>query len=903
MTTVLRSLCPAVCCIFIVNPLHSQASGEPRQTPEAVKPLLDEQGDALPDGAIRRLGSTRYRFGGNVTTAALSPDGKTLAIGTGMDFVVLADAASGRETGKIRIPGGFGIQNVVFSPDGKALAILGYGPGIRLVEVPSGKQIAQVQPQNQQNMRAAWLVFAGDGKTVSGSIENFNQNKFSVHVWEAASGKETAKVEVVQNNQIKSALSHDGALLATWGYYNPRPNELMNANGNTPEHGRTIQIWQVKDAKEIHKIKLDRQNISHVAFAPDSKTFAVASGVASFHIIETASGKELRKFAGRRGQVSHLAYTNDGKTLVAGGMDGTVQSWEAKTGKRLSLSEGAPWIRLFSLALPKTGEILALTSQGQALELREAVAGKSLAPMLGHHYWVRSLAFAADGKTLVSAGADGKICWWDVATGKETRTLAVRDDGYSPYGGYTSGYTPYSGHNGFPGRIGMSAISGNGRFLATGNEYGMNSVRMWDLTTGKAMCDFDAVRNNGPSSFAFSPDGSRLAALGNNGVLLWDVTSGEELPTLPFKRDPKMNNNMGGSNGGSLAFSLNGKRLAAAHNYYERNTGQQYSEVYLWQVEGAKEVRKIDKAFYNMGSLAFSPDGETLAIPMQDRTVLLVKGSTGKEAGRLDAGNNNFFQTLVFSPDGRTLAAGLNNTISYPAGSMQPNQKVRVAIWEIASSQIRREFTGHQNTIGALAFSPDGKTLASGSFDTTILLWDLTGAASDKLSSMGAEDLERIWADLSQKDAKTPYEGLVRMLAHAEPTLDFLRKNLTPAKASEVSVQEVDKLVGDLDAEKFLVRAKATKTLEHLGPVAAEALKNVLKGQPNLEQQRRIELLLEKLERAVLTSDELRAVRAVEALEKIGTQPARELLQTLSTGAAHAKLTQEAKTALDRLAH
>src|SRR5262249_49038007 len=161
---------------------------------------------------------------------------------------------------------------------------------------------------NQQNMRTAWLAFSGDGKTVSGSIENFNQNKFSVHVWEAATGKETANVEVVQNNQIKSALSHDGALLATWGYYTPRPNELMNANGNTPEHGRTIQIWQVNSGKEIHRIKLDRQNISHVAFAPDAKTFAVASGVASFHIFETETGKEIRKFAGRRGQISHLAF-------------------------------------------------------------------------------------------------------------------------------------------------------------------------------------------------------------------------------------------------------------------------------------------------------------------------------------------------------------------------------------------------------------------------------------------------------------------------------------------------------------------------------------------------------------------------------------------------------------------
>src|SRR5439155_25809918 len=116
----------------------------------------------------------------------------------------------------------------------------------------------------------------------------------------------------------------------------------------------------------------------------------------------------------------------------------------------------------------------------------------------------------------------------------------------------------------------------------------------------------------------------------------------------------------------------------------------------------------------------------------------------------------------------------------------------------------------------------DGKTLASGSFDTTILLWDLTGVANGKFSPLGAEEMEQIWSVLAQKDAKAPYQGLLRMLAHPEPALEFLRNHLMPVKSAGVTAQEVDKLVADLDAEEFKVRNKASKTLEHLGPLAAE---------------------------------------------------------------------------------
>src|SRR5262249_27151773 len=145
----------------------------------------------------------------------------------------------------------------------------------------------------------------------------------------------------------------------------------------------------------------------------------------------------------------------------------------------------------------------------------------------------------------------------------------------------------------------------------------------------------------------------------------------------------------------------------------------------------------------------------------------LIKGSTGKEVGRLDAGTNSFIQTLTFGRDGRTLAGAINTTVysSGGVGFVQPTQSFRVAVWELASGQVRQEFAGHQNQVAALAYSPDGKTLASGSYDTTVLLWDLTGATKGKITAPKGEEWEKIWTDLTLKEGKAPFQqGIVRLL-------------------------------------------------------------------------------------------------------------------------------------------
>ncbi|MCI0639848.1 MAG: hypothetical protein L0Y72_19450 [Gemmataceae bacterium] len=847
---------------------------------------LDVHGDPLPDGALMRFGTSRFRFGGGgISAAALSPDGKLLVTSQGGDVVTLADPATGKLINNLRLPGGFGVAAMQFTNDSKRLVTMSYGPQIQVVDMPSGKSVAKLTTP-QQNVQPAGLSISPDGNFVAVGTNNFGQPKNSVYLFEVSSSKLLHSLEVIQNNQIKAAIAPNGALVATWGYYIPKGGE------NDPDQGRTVQVFDGKTGKELRKIVIDRNQIMGAAFSPDGKTLAVASGMASFHLFDAESGKEQRGFAGRRGQGQQLHFSPDGKLLVAAAMDGTVQVWETSTNKRVGLSD-RPRQRLFSLAFPKEGEVWALGSEGATLSMWNAVTGKSLAPEDGHHFWIRTLAFSSDGKTLLSTSAEGKVCWWDTATGKELRNFILRDDPHNRYG---------SAYN-----SGGYALSRDGKYLAAATDYGMGAIRVWDLANGQVLCDFDAPRfyGNAPS-FGFSPDGSKLAAVGQRSVLVWDVSTGMELPSLPFKDDPNANQ-PGGGNGGSIAFTPDGKLLAASRNYYDRTTGTPLGEVYLYNVEKRSLIHKLDRAGQFPGALTFSADGKLLAVPMQDRTVLLLRAGTGKEVGRLNGSQQGGVQALAFSPDGRLVAGSQVDNVyrsavsvnSMVVGSLQPRN--RIVLWELASGQIRQDFVGHEGAVAALAFSPNGKALATGGFDTTIVLWDLKHRASEKFAVVAPEEMDQLWNDLTHKEAKQALKPMQRLLDSPKLALDFLQEHLQPVKAPDIKAEEIEKLIADLDHENFNIRAKANRSLEQLGEVAGPALRKAADVDLGLEVARRIKSLVEKLDKGTLTPEEVRWVRAVEVLESLASPEALAMLESLARGAPQARLTLEAREALGRL--
>jgi HEAT repeat protein len=131
-----------------------------------------------------------------------------------------------------------------------------------------------------------------------------------------------------------------------------------------------------------------------------------------------------------------------------------------------------------------------------------------------------------------------------------------------------------------------------------------------------------------------------------------------------------------------------------------------------------------------------------------------------------------------------------------------------------------------------------------------------------------------------------------------EKTLSVLKDRIRPVKA--VGRERLNRLIEDLDSDQFAIREQATAELEKLGELAEPTLRRILQGKPTLEQRRRIEPILAKLD-AIPSGEVMRSLRAVRVLEYAGTPEARRLLRELATGAEGARLTREAAAALTRL--
>ncbi len=304
---------------------------------------------------------------------------------------------------------------------------------------------------------------------------------------------------------------------------------------------------------------------------------------------------------------------------------------------------------------------------------------------------VTAIAFAADGKRLVSAG-NHTIGVWDSATGREIHQLnAVNIMGLavSPVGG-------------------VMASSQN------------NNVQVWDLATGKPKFSLHTPG----FAVAISPDGRVLATGGRTAgrsdpVVLWDLSTGNKLRSLSGSMYQVF----------GLAFSPSGKSLAAVscgNSGFSPPNSARPEIIRLWEVETGK-LHELDGHAGGAASLAFSPDGKVLATGGRDGTLIWWDTATRKELRKIKlaeavynhpkgwGSGSGGIQALAFAPNGKTLASA--------------NQDGTVRLFDAAAGKQAQVLRGHAHSVVAVAFSPDGKVLASGSADHTVRLWDTTTGA------------------------------------------------------------------------------------------------------------------------------------------------------------------------------
>jgi hypothetical protein len=397
------------------------------------------------------------------------------------------------------------------------------------------------------------------------------------------------------------------------------------------------------------------------------------------------------------------------------------------------------------------------------------------------------------------------------------------------------------GAEGGPALLCVLKFSADEKVLAVGEWSG--TVRLCDAATGKELRTLSAAKKGaGPdgtllAAVEFSPDGRQLLTARRPSPI---VPLPAPAPGAEAPEEPK----------GQL-------RL------WDTATG---AVVRTWSVPG------------DVVAAAFTPDGRAVATAAPDG-VTLWEVASGKERFRGKRAG-----VVACSPDGRLVAAADGPTIR---------------LLDARTGKECGGLTGHEADVQALAFTPDGKALVSGSADSTALVWDITRPAP-KLEEQAPKRLEELWAELLDADASKASRAAAALEGSPKGAAALLAERLKPVPAPDA--KQVAGWAADLNADNFDAREKAAAELGKLGELARPALEEALKKRPSAELRRRAEELLGRLKPdGPLSAEELRQLRAVEVLEGVGTPEAKKLLEELAKGAPGARLTREADAALRRL--
>jgi WD40 repeat protein/serine/threonine protein kinase len=601
------------------------------------------------------------------------------------------------------------------------------------------------------------LAFSPDGRWLAsgrGPITDHGASDCGeLILWDLAAGRELRRLVGHPLQITHVAFSPDGQRLASASW------------------DRTVKLWDVADGRLLHTLEGHLDRVDRVAFSPDGKTLASADNVqimgpndawkkshAIVKLWDVASGRPLHTW--RTDVISLLAFVPDGRLLTVARYPvarPTVRLHEAATGKELQSSQ---------LPFPTSAERAAVAANGRRL----AVAGPDgvrvgdlfgpPGPLLKGHTQqeCNALAFSPDGRRLASAGEDGTVklwdlqdprpqpetvtlrgleagaasvafstdgrrlaaagnglvCVWDTGdTGQEMRSFreaqGVRCPLFTPDGKRllaleSSGTMPaawdaVSGHKlpGPPDGGGPVAYSPDGRWLASGCRTG---IRLWDADTCREVRTIRSAHR--PTLLTFAPDGRLASAtpaapgVQTSAVQVWDAASGQELLTLLGHARVVT----------GLAFSPDGHRLAAVSHH-----PGQHAQLNVWDTATGEGLLTWEVHVGLVVGLAFSADGRLLATAGEDETwgVKLWDANTGKKV-RAIPWPTGVVRAVAFSPDGRRLAV-LGDE--------------HVKVWDLAGWAEVFSYVGQRKAGLTLAWSPDGRWLASGDFDQTIKVWDL----------------------------------------------------------------------------------------------------------------------------------------------------------------------------------
>ncbi len=493
----------------------------------------------------------------------------------------------------------------------------------------------------------------------------------------------------------------------------PDGQTIASASGD-----KTIRLWQLSSGKEMALLNGHSNRVLSVAFSPNGKLVASGSDDKTIILWDVKSGQRVRMLQGNREPVYSVQFSPDGKLLVSGSYDNAIRIWDHATAKEVR-SFKAHSSSLGKVCFSPCGKYV-ISNHRNMIKLWQISTGQEIMTYKGHEEGVNSVTFSLDGKYILSGSSDRTLKLWDVHTGREIKTFKGHGD-----------------------RVTSVSMSPDGKYAVSASVD--KTMRVWEVSTGKVIYDIHG-NHSSLGKVMFGPKGFTAATVVGHTIRLWDLGMAQPVKTFGGHLKPVV----------AIAFSSDGKYLVS---------GGSENNIKLWEVETAKELKKINKPHLNQpGSLIFNHDGRQFisSSGFFDNDIKFWDFLTGKavrtitirppvkEPTTYDIMKSGV-DDISLSSDGRYLVAGCRDgalrlynlatgkkvihtgseiicSVAFsPNGRyvLLADTKPNLKLWEVSTGK-ERVFTEPPAISWSIAFSPDGKHALSGSTDNIVRLWDVS---------------------------------------------------------------------------------------------------------------------------------------------------------------------------------
>lgn len=848
--------------------------------------------EALPPGAVARIGSSRFHHPVDVRFLGTSADGKrvyTVEPYSPRDrppdlFVWESD--TGRlltrrplATGQERVPHvTFGASNI------RAIVRLENGKTQTRIVDPATGRIIRTSPNwdypplvDHQNTLLPWSV-SPNGCWLFQHYHPYKTIRLC--------NTETGAVVTVDTDEKFGSLydpwfSSDGLLVCTASERGPirihslpdcklvselprpQPNPKQ-ADGNpffrnkpvagfTPD-GKGLAVWDCRQGEwtlylhelgtSTRRVLLDKQaGPGFIHFSPDGKTYARFTGpdrgyhylahqsIYDWELRELATGRLLSTCPGDL--FNRHGFSADGTTFFTQPGGRLLVPWDVRTGEPRS-GAPSPLGLVQGVRFTPTGQLLGLA--GGFAYTWDAATGRELARTrlrpVTRGPIVSGPVFSESGDEASFLSGDLSVVSWNLLSGANTVTPLANDGSVQSY---------------------HRLLMANGRLIEVRDE---KALRVWSTRTGKVHRDVP-------------------------------------LPEPPDRRRVQVS---------SLTVSNDGRRIATGLHLipsdvkiqmFEKVEAPSSALLNISHLDGKDVVTRSIYVNTSIHLVEFSPDGRKVVL-VNNRSVpagsqlelAVVDAATGRASGPFPAGPGHAY-LAKFSPDGRTLAISCVS---------QGVRLLETASWtervELATTYIE----GSGTAVSPDPWSPDGRLLVTRMPDDRLFVWDYRRIG---WSGRGwPQSLDEAWKSLAA-DARNAFAAGQWLSSIPEQSIPFLARKLPPAQPP--AVESTQALIAALGSADFKKRERASAELETLGRIAESTMREAVESNKSAEVTRRLQTILNRIAHSPPLPEELRAVRAVEAVEWIGTPDAVKLLRAWAGGAAGARLTEEAAAALARL--